>query len=69
MWKSLSEAAPILGVSRQTLWRRLDRARWNDGRRPGAPIMGVHWRHDGRQYFVDTDKWGAECQPSIGAQP
>ena len=56
-WTPLSQAAPLLGVSRQTLWRRLDTLVSNEGwRRPGAPQPNVHWRYDGRRYLVDVAK-------------
>lgn len=57
-WQPLSKVAPLLGISHQKLWRRLDYWRHHAPYAPGAPQINIHWRFDfvKNRYLINTAK-------------
>lgn len=59
-WQPLSKVAPIMGITRQKLWRQLDYWRYQAPYAPGAPQVNIHWRFDfvKNRYLVNVDRIG-----------
>lgn len=51
-WLPTGQAARVLGVSRQLLWQKCDRARNVDHFR--GFVLGEHWRFDGSKYLINV---------------